>query len=55
MSQAGDSINEYVPVNFPASSGRTSWTAVAAPVVVGMMFDPTPRPGNMSVSRDDFI
>lgn len=57
-------------MNFPASSGRTSWTAVAAPVldcdhgqtrgygielemtrtlsrkthVVGMMFDPTPRP-----------
>lgn len=47
-------MEECVPVNFPASSGRTSWTAVAAPVVVGMMFDPTPRPGKNSVSQDGF-
>lgn len=41
-------------MNFPASSGRTSCTAVAAPVVVGMMFEPTPRPGNKPVSLDGF-
>lgn len=33
-----------VPVNFPASSGNTRATAVAAPVVVGMMLEPTPLP-----------
>ena len=32
------------PVNLPASSGRTSATALDAPVLVGMMFCPTPRP-----------
>ena len=33
-----------LPVNLPSSSGITSLTALAAPVVVGMMFDPTARP-----------
>lgn len=36
---------DAVPVNLPASSGRTSATALDAPVLVGMMFWPTPRPG----------
>lgn len=32
------------PANLPANSGRTSATALLAPVLVGMMFCPTPRP-----------
>ena len=33
------------PVTFPFSSGRTEATALAAPVLVGMMLLKTPRPG----------